>query len=287
MVDLARCQGVRLRDLHRSMCAAFSDYLVPMSPSFEQFRFMLTQRGYDADLSWIAKVEGQVAAFWLIGGDSKTHPKTAYVISTGTLAQFRGQGLSRLLFDTTHERLAGLGVSALRLEVIQGNVPAQKLYDKLGFHPTRKLACYAVQGEPISPHPTARVNVQPFDLSQIGEQVGTLQDWRPSWQNSFRALQRVARDIKTVGVFDGVRCLGYGVLLRPTSTVAQLAVRTENRRSGLGSAIFASLGEGESGLSILNVDDDATASKAFYESRGAILRTTQVEMVRPIRGRSS
>ena len=124
-----------------------------------------------------------------------------------------------------------------------------------------------------------------FDPSRSRDQFAALHDWQPSWQNSLEALMRVPQDIAAAGAFDGDRCLGYGALLPPTSTIAQLAVSAAHRRSGLGSAILANLAAGLPRLDILNVDASDAASRCFFERQGAELRAVQVEMIRPIASR--
>lgn len=53
--------------LHSAMNDAFSDYVVPMHLSLQQFSTMMRQRALDLPASSVAVVNGEIAAFWLIG----------------------------------------------------------------------------------------------------------------------------------------------------------------------------------------------------------------------------
>ena len=279
--DLRSCETVTMTALHRSLCAAFSDYLVPMSPSPEAFAFRLKQRGYDPSLSRVAVIDGEIAAFWLIGADPVASKGLAYVIATGTLAQARGRGLARAVFGATRAGLAERGVQELDLEVIAGNAAAQRLYQALGFRPRRRLACYDLPSAPDAV-PAGNVDLRSFEIAALQHHLAALHDWQPSWQNSVRSLLRSAPDCHAVGAFAADRLLGYGVLVRPTSTIAQLAVASDRRRRGLGSAILARLADNQARLRILNVDHADRSTEAFFENRGARIETVQIEMVRQI-----
>ena len=279
-IEIEACRPDELPALHRAMNAAFSDYLVPLSLTFEQFRFMLRQRGFDPALSWVAKSGDRIVSFWLIGRHREEQRKSAYVIATGTLHGHRGRGLSRQVFHCLQAALAAGGKDRLCLEVIENNIAAKRLYDTLGFRSARKLDCYELRSGERTPPPPESIGLRPCDPLDLREQMEAMWNWRPSWQNSFGSLTRVAGEITTLGAFHADCCVGYGVLLRPTTALAQLAVRTEYRRKGLGTAILGALAPKRSKLRILNVDQSDCGSRFLFEALGAVVETTQVEMTR-------
>ena len=89
------------------------------------------------------KVEGYADAPWQIDSDE--------VIVLHVLAvhpDYRGKGLARRLVENVIEQERKSGKKALRLDVIENNTTAEKLYQKLGFQyiQTRTLY-YDVVGE--------------------------------------------------------------------------------------------------------------------------------------------
>ena len=89
------------------------------------------------------KVDGYADAPWQIGSDE--------VIVLHVLAvhpEYRGKGLARRLVENVIELERKAGKKALRLDVIENNTTAEKLYQRLGFQyvQTKKLY-YDVVGE--------------------------------------------------------------------------------------------------------------------------------------------
>ena len=89
------------------------------------------------------KVDGYADAPWQIDSDE--------VIVLHVLAvhpDYRGQGLARTLVENVIELERKAGKKALRLDVIENNMTAEKLYQKLGFQYIQtKTLYYEVVGE--------------------------------------------------------------------------------------------------------------------------------------------
>lgn len=268
-----------LSEMHQCMNAAFSDYLVPLQLPYEHFQLMLSQRGFDPGLTRIARSDGQAVSFWLIASRPNGTANNAYTIATGTLPEQRGRGLAEKVFYAVRSELAAQGFDGLQLEVIEANGAARKLYEKLGFEVRREVICFRLETADLPPASNQSITLRPCDLRDIGEQLIELQDWPPSWQNSFDSLNAIAEMVTVLGAFDGDRCLGYGALIKHNTVLAQLAVRPGHRRQGLGSAILAALAKGQPGLEIINIDARDTGTKAFFENRGAKTQFRQHEMV--------
>jgi ribosomal-protein-alanine N-acetyltransferase len=66
----------------------------------------------------------------------------AEILSVAVAPARRGAGLGRQLLDLHLRRLAGLGVSAVFLEVAEENAPAQSLYRRAGFRDVGRRAGY-------------------------------------------------------------------------------------------------------------------------------------------------
>jgi ribosomal-protein-alanine N-acetyltransferase len=57
----------------------------------------------------------------------------AEILSVAVVSAWRGRGLARALLNLHLRRLAGLGASAVFLEVDEDNEPARRLYRRAGF----------------------------------------------------------------------------------------------------------------------------------------------------------
>ena len=66
----------------------------------------------------------------------------AEILSVAVDRTRQGRGVARRLLDLHLRRLAGLGVSAVFLEVGEDNAPACRLYARAGFHQVGRRAGY-------------------------------------------------------------------------------------------------------------------------------------------------
>jgi ribosomal protein S18 acetylase RimI-like enzyme len=184
------------------------------------------------------------------------------------------------LFDFLVPRLKERGITQYLLEVLISNERAVSLYRKLGFEEVRKLAVLR-SSEPL----------KSLDVVE-GVSVRRLQepDWEvfraywdgePSWQNSMDAVDRVRNQCEIVGAFVEEKCVGYGIVFKPSGILMQLAVAREFRRRGIGRRILAAL-SGDMILKTNNVDEALKGTLAFYKACGFEIGLRQFEMMRTL-----
>ena len=70
----------------------------------------------------------------------------AEILSVAVVAARRGRGLARKLLDLHLRRLAGLGATAVFLEVDEDNAPARRLYDRASFRDVGRRPAYYSRG---------------------------------------------------------------------------------------------------------------------------------------------
>ena len=70
----------------------------------------------------------------------------AEILSVAVASARRGRGLARALLNLHLRRLAGLGASAVFLEVDEDNEPARRLYQRAGFREVGRRTGYYQQG---------------------------------------------------------------------------------------------------------------------------------------------
>ncbi|MEM9473480.1 MAG: GNAT family N-acetyltransferase [Pseudomonadota bacterium] len=280
-ISTGSCEHISLVDLHDGFCRAFSDYSVAMQPSISEFRLMLAQRGFDATLSWAALAGRSVVSFWLIGHDPTSCNRSAYVIASGTVPDFRGRGLAEDLHRRLQQSFVRYGINSVQLEVITSNKPARSLYAKLGYVSVRDLCCFEVARTAIRIASVGQADIAECAVSDVLALAPIFRDWQPSWQNGIRSLSRIHGELVCIAARINGDPVAYGVLIKPANTIAQLAVRDDRRRCGIGSAVLHALATASPRhvLKIINADSRDTGFQAFLTHHGAQTGITQLEMV--------
>jgi ribosomal protein S18 acetylase RimI-like enzyme len=273
--------------LYKCFLAAFSDYVVSMAVSREQFQQRLVRDGVDVEMSVAAFDNGEMVAFSLNASGEWQGLTTAYDSGTGVIPSHRGAGIGKNLFAYMFEVLLARGISQCLLEVISTNAPAVRLYEKLGFEHTRRLAVLLTEAMSYS------------DRKQLGFEMRKLTtfDWNtlssfwdgnPSWQNAIDSVTRAKNYCRAIGAYEADSCIGYGIVYEPAGNLMQLAVHPNHRRKGVGSSILRDLqSELAAPLKVINIDYELTDTLRFYQSRGFKVVLDQFEMIKKLKNSRS
>ena len=68
--------------------------------------------------------------------------RAADLIGMWVRPQARGRSVGALLVQAVLDRAAALGCDRVRLEVVDGNAPARRLYERMGFVATGVVTAY-------------------------------------------------------------------------------------------------------------------------------------------------
>ena len=90
-----------------------------------------------------------MVSFTLNGIGSFGGIKTAYDTGTGTIENFRGQGLATKIFQHSVPSLKEAGISQYLLEVLQHNLKAVSVYKKQGFLVSREFNYFVEKMENV------------------------------------------------------------------------------------------------------------------------------------------
>lgn len=260
-IEVLAADAVSDEMLRQGMIAGFTGYAVPMQPSPEVFAFMMRQRGLDPACSRIARADGRVVAIWLVsrrGADG-------YLMASGTAPAYRGMGVARQLAEASMQALRDAGVAHMYTEVMAGNDVAAGLYHRLGMELERELSCFELGPMEAMVHD---FDLQSVTWGEVRQDVETCRDWLPTWQNDDAALARVKEDVSCLALRDARGLAGYAALVHTTNTVAQIAVRPDRRRAGLGRALLEGmLAQQQGGTArIINADARDETFAAFMEA---------------------
>ena len=255
--------------LYAAFTNAFSDYVVKLTLTREQFAEMITRRGWVPEVSVGAFEGGTMVAFTInaVEGDR------AYDSGTGVAPTHRRGGLGRALMERSFELLRERGCTSYVLEVIDNNTRAIGLYRGLGFDVVRGLQCWGYEspGLPVF-EPSSSALLDDWKTRRLEDSVA------PSWQNSSASIARATAPHTILGDERG-----YAVVFPGSGDLAQLFVRPEARRRGVGTALLQSAAAlAGKPLRIINVDDANAGIAAFLEANGARKTVRQLEMIRPL-----
>jgi GNAT superfamily N-acetyltransferase len=203
---------------------AYEGYFVPVQVDEATMRFMV--EWWDIDLARSRVVEGKGFAFLAVRGER------AWIGGVGVVPSARRQGIARALMESVLAEAPG----EVTLEVIEQNVAAKRLYDDLGFEPTRMLEVWSL---PEVPEVAAQA-AEPAPLGQHGL----------PWQRADESLPQGYERLEVEG----------GAILLRGGGVLQLDARDEDVAAAL-------LSRGRA-LSFVNVPEGDVATGALARLGG-------------------
>ena len=284
MIDFHSLDNIGFDTLFETFSMAFAEYEV--QPNKEELQKMLYRRGFLPELSFGAFDNGRLVSFTCNGIGAFGGVKTAYDTGTGTIKEYRGQGLASSVFSKSIPYLKSAGVCQYLLEVLQHNTGAVSVYRKQGFVTTREFNYFVSPMESLTPN-NRKLPVG-FALNEISladlQTVSAWFDFEPSWQNSFDAIRRKPDDFIVIGVCRGDVLVGYGILEPTTGDITQIAVDPNCRRMGVGSNILNEIlnRNSYSSIKLINSDVECTSIVEFLNKFGLSVTGKQFEMIKKL-----
>lgn len=267
MLSFQSLENQSLQYLVQVFNKAFSEYFVPIQMTKNGLEQKMDSENIMLRFSIGAFDRNELGGFILHGLDTINGEKIVYNGGTGVIPSFRGQGITRKLYQSIIPLLQVEDVKKCRLEVIDINYTALYVYEKIGFQKARKLRCY--RGTP---------NFKLPDAKGITVKEVTEPDWstlpefwlaEPTWQNSVPTMRRGFSSQKFIGLFDGNTMAGYGIVNPSNGRLGQFGIHPNYRGQGLGKLLFWHLGKvGNPKLTTINIDEKDTITHSFLLSLG-------------------
>lgn len=271
-------------ELFRSFEQAFADYELQLNKA--ELLTMLKRRGFNPELSFAAFEGNEIVSFTCNGIGDFNGTRMAYDTGTGTLKDYRGQGLATQIFEYSIPHLKEAGIKEYLLEVLQHNTGAVSVYSKLGFEVTREFFYFRTEPERINneiktldfPYTLEVININKHDS------IPGFWDFYPSWQNSIESINRAPEDFICLGVFTEGKLVGYGVFEPASGDVTQIAVDNSYRRKGIGSMLFQKMIESNkhTSIKIVNTDINCDSITAFLKGKNIEPTGKQFEMIKKL-----
>lgn len=283
MIEIRPLKNVTPDTLYLAFRAAFRDYEMQLSK--QELANMLQRRGFDPGLSFGAFHRNRLVAFTFNGIGTFEGLPTAYDTGTGTLKEYRGQGLARQIFTHSIPSLKEAGVKRYLLEVLQHNTSAVNLYRKLGFEITREFYYFVQKKESLKFDAKPMMPEHRIQAVEIADLSGVdYSDFTSSWQNGHQSILRGSTALKALAVTLQDKIIAYCIYDPGSGDIASLAVAQDHRRSGLGTQLMKSvLQDLHSGVvKVINIPLEAEGSIAFLGSLQMAHSGKQFEMIREL-----
>jgi ribosomal protein S18 acetylase RimI-like enzyme len=269
---------IEFSTVHQAFVGAFSDYIIPMRPTYEQLREMFDRRGANMAISAGAFLDRKLVGFTINAIDTYQKLRTVYDTGSGVLPEYRRRGISDAIFRLLLPKLKEAGAEQYLLEVFEQNVPAVRLYEKTGFRVSRKFQAFRRSiGSAASQNSRFEIREIVPEWSYWARQW----DWEPSWQNSIRSIERSLAPKTILGIFSENTCIGYGIVYPSSGDVPHFCIVPEFRRRRAGTLLMHAL-QNSAGvdreLRAINIESTAETAIHFLESCGFQKFGTQLEM---------
>ena len=261
---------------------SFSDYVIPFHLTKEVLISKITAEKLDMNISVGAFEEGRLVSFILQSEKVENGEKIIYNGGTGVVPESRGKGLVRKMYDFIIPVLKERNANTLLLEVIEGNQPAIRAYENLGFTIVRRLLCF--NGSIKQGEGNAEVSIRDLNDFQW-KLLCCFWDIEPSWQGSVFVLEPMPENYVTLGAYMEDKLVGYIVYSPAVKKIYQFAVDKNYRNRGIGTKLFNAIKEKNGGQTIAlnNVDDSSENTSQFLSERVGLNNwLSQFEMKRPI-----
>jgi len=134
-LDIRPASDYPLPDLAQLLNLSFENYLVPVTFNLLQFLTMIRKDSVDLAASRVLLVDEQPAGIALIA----RRGWTSRLAAMGIVQSMRGKGTGSWFMENLIREARERNDRDMVLEVIEQNASAVKLYQKCGFHSTRRL----------------------------------------------------------------------------------------------------------------------------------------------------
>ena len=231
--------------------AAYSDYFVPLRLERPALEFTIEICDIDLGASRVVLAHGEPVAFAFLA----LRGNEGWIGGMGTVPTHRRRGLGEEALTAVLGEARDRKLASVRLEVLEQNEPARRLYDKLGFEHERDLGVWILDSAP--PRVT---NAQPAALEIAHAWIEANRPAREPWQRADETVEHMRKrglEIEALTVErDGATA---GAALYRETGVLQLAATDDKAAAHL----LAAVGAQGDGLRFVNVPDGDPATAAL------------------------
>lgn len=196
------------------------DYMIPMPMDPARLEQYIESYDVDLDRSFVASEDGEPCGIAMLGVRAGRTWITRLGVVPSTRRSGMGEALSRRLLDESK----ALGVDFTMMEVIKDNIPAYRLFRKLGFYEVRELLILkrTPSQSRVAPVPA---DVRWLDRNESLDLIDSVRGIQP-WTNQPESM-RHARDVSGLSLTLPDRSRGWLVHRREDFTLTHFIYGTE------------------------------------------------------------
>lgn len=259
---------------------SFADYIVPFQLNAEQLQYKIIQEDVDLDLSVGVFDDDTLVGIMLHALRKNDGHLVVYNAATGVIPTYRGKGLVGKMYDSLLPKLQALQVQKMVLEVIEGNEPAIKAYEKMGYTISRKLVCFS--GTAKVAETQKEISIKEATAFQWDKWL-SFWDIQPSWQNAVQSVENSKATAKVLEAYLDDELAGYLIYNIDSRKVNQFAVSPSHRQKGVATALFSHLQQVlDNEMYVYNIDASSQACIPFLKKLGLKEKVNQFEMERTV-----
>ncbi|MGG0727951.1 GNAT family N-acetyltransferase [Bacillus paramycoides] len=192
MIQYKRCSEVRIDLVYEAFKDGFSDYIIKMDVSKEDFiKRFFGPEGNSLEHSFLALDDDKSVGVILGGIKIYESIKT---MRCGTLAvhpNYRGVGISQKLFELHKEEAIQNECKQLFLEVIVGNDRAINFYNKLGYEKVYDLSYYSLNDFTIITNKDFKnIEIKQLKFQKFKVEIQKWLNFHINWQNDIDYIEK-------------------------------------------------------------------------------------------------
>jgi ribosomal protein S18 acetylase RimI-like enzyme len=268
---VAECTAAQVAD---ALTKSFEGYVMPVNVTAQWYERRFRPEHVDPFSSYVYLQETRPVAVVLVARRGWTSRIAAMAVAP----EARGRGLGKLIMHDAIDEAVERGDRSVLLEVFEHNTPAMKLYEGLGFRPSRRLVGYHHDPGVAVPSVTDTLfGLDPLEFARLVAREG--EPGLP-WMLAAETLSGAVSPAQAFHLDHRA----YALIGNPETNVIPLAafvVSSAHRRKGWGTrlmqALFATYPD--MAWSIPQLVPEELAPTFFARCGWTLMDTNQLEMV--------
>ncbi len=251
-MELSNLSKIKTPVLVECLLAAFKNYFVKMPKDIEYWKKRFHHARVDFDLSYGVLDKSYLIGFIINAVDKDHGLMTAYNTGTGIIENYRGNQWVDKMYDYSFPLLKLAGIEQCKLEVIDKNDRAIKVYERIGFRKIRRLKSY--KGN-LTAGPA--VKLKRLALTEI-ERINGYNGY--SWDFTNATVFKAAKFYELYQVLHekNNKNIGHFVINSQNGIIAQLECPSENW-----AYLFSGIAWASETIKINNIDENRTSLIQF------------------------
>ncbi|MGM0397342.1 MAG: GNAT family N-acetyltransferase [Bacillota bacterium] len=279
-IRIIKCSDVLDEDIHNAFTEGFSDYIIKMDFSKEQFvdRFFGAE-GNKREHSYIAYDYDRPVGVVLGGVITYDDIKTLRCGTLSVIPAYRRKGIGRILMEKLEESARENRCRMLMLEVVSGNDSAVEFYEGLGYEKAYFLRYYTLKE--LRKFPDRSMVVEKIRPETIRRIKPILNETHINWQNSIEYTDKLD-GIQYYGITNRSNLVSF-IIFDDKGKIYRMWTHPAHRREGHGVALIHKVIEITGKLELyMSVSSNAGISNFLRRFGFEKDSLYQYEMTRPL-----